>query len=376
MALPSSRSRLSSRTVWMVGSNLLLLVAAVALVIRAWVVVSWSLLALLLALALAPVLVRMERHMPRAVAVLAMVGAVAAVALVSFVWLVPQLVEQGRRLVEHLPELAARLREQPSFQWVESNVLGTNVVSQMERAGPRLAEPFFLVVRDVLHAGVAAVTIATLTVFMLLSGPSVVESLLGWVHPQERPRCRRLAGDIVQKIGGYVAGTLLVVALNGTVVTVLLFALGVPYALPLGFLCALLSLIPYAGSTLFMLLEAGIVMALRGPHLALLAVGGTFVYFFFKDRLIDPLVMRHTTKINPLLSTEVILLGSAVAGVKGAVLALPVTAALQVLLNEAKGRRQARWAEAVGGAPPAPGDGPGAPVESSRLEAEEQPVRH
>lgn len=361
----------------MVGSNVLLLVAAVTLVIRAWVVVSWSLLALLLALALTPLLSRMQRHMPRGLAVLAMVVAVAAFTLLSLVWLVPQLVEQGRLLVERLPALVAHLHEQRAFQWVEHNVLGADVVSDFERVGPKLAVPLLSVVRDVLHAAVAAVTIATLTGFMLLSGHSLVDSVLDWFHPDEHARYLRLAEDIVQKIGGYVAGTLLVVALNGVVNTLLLFALGVPFALPLGFLCALLSLIPYAGSTVFMLLEAGIVLATRGPHVALLAVGGTFIYFFLKDRIVDPLVMRHTTKINPLLSTEAILLGSAVAGVKGAVLALPVTATLQVILNEVKAQRQARWAEAARATPPAPTDGSGAPVESPLPRAEEPPaVRH
>lgn len=362
MALHSSRSPVSPRAVWSVGLQLLLLAALVALVLKAWLVVSWSLLALLLALALSSPVRAMQRFMPRGVAVLVIAVALLAVGLLAVFWLLPPLVAQARSLVERTPELVAQLRARTPFGQVGQALQPGDVLSELERAGPRMAHPILTVLRDFAQALAATVTIATLTGFALLSGPSVAEALFGWFPPSRRPRYRRIADDIVEKIGGYVAGTLVLVVMNGAVVTLLLLALGVPYALPLGLLCALLSLIPYAGSSVFMVLQVCVVLAERGLHVALLAVGGTFAWFAIKDRILDPLVMRHTTKMNPWLSTEAILLGSAVAGLKGTVLALPVAAAIQVILRELKSEREARWDQGsrpgVPTPPPAPEAGP------------------
>ncbi|XXF81381.1 AI-2E family transporter [Myxococcaceae bacterium GXIMD 01537] len=354
MAPRTSNFQVSPVTVWRICLQVLLVVALVALVLKAWVVVSWSLLALLLALALLPPVRWLGRYMPRGMAVLVMVIGALGLVLAAVVWLVPPFLEQARLLAEHTPALVGRLREQEGLLRTEGPLQHFDLMTELERAGPRLAVPLIDVVKDLARVLAATVTIATLTGFMLLSGPSLAETAIGWVRPSERPRYLRIAGDIVGKMGGYVAGTLFLVVLNGAVVTTLMLVLGVPYALPLGAVCALLSLIPYAGSTAFMVVLGGVVFASRGGHVALLAVGGTFLYFVLKDRLLDPLVMRHTTQLNPLLSTEVILLGTAVAGVKGTVLALPVAAAVQVILMEVKARRDARWAARGEGGPRVP----------------------
>jgi predicted PurR-regulated permease PerM len=193
--------------------------------------------------------------------------------------------------------------------------------------------------------GVAAtLTIFTVAVFMLLFGREVVDSALRWVRPRERARAARLVEAIRVKVGGYVAGTLLVSCLAGVVTAVTTALLGVPYFLALGLAMVFLTLIPFVGQTLGLVLVTMTTLAAEGPRDALIAAAVLLVYPQIKNRLIQPLVLRRTIQMNPLLITLVMLLGGASGGLLGIVLALPIAGTVQVLLRELRRTREERWA--------------------------------
>ena len=106
------------------------------------------------------------------------------------------------------------------------------------------------VTKGIVTAVVATVTIAFLTFFMLLEGPAWVERFYSLLPAEQQPRWRKVGNDIYRTIGGYVTGNLAISLIAGVVSTAVLLVLGVPFAVALGLLVAILDLIPLAGATI------------------------------------------------------------------------------------------------------------------------------
>ena len=119
---------------------------------------------------------------------------------------------------------------------------------------------------------------------------------------------------------------------------------GVPFFLPLGILTGLLSVIPFVGYLAGAVVDVAVVLGSRGSQPALLVSIALLVFAVIKDHLANPLVQRRTINMNPLLIAVVILVGTALGGILGAILALPVAGAVQVLLREEHASRQRAWA--------------------------------
>ena len=97
---------------------------------------------------------------------------------------------------------------------------------------------------------VASITIVFMTFFMLLEGPTWVERFYSALPAESQPRWRKVGNDIYRTIGGYVTGNLLISLIAGGLTTIVLIAMGVPYAVALGLIVAILDLIPLAGATM------------------------------------------------------------------------------------------------------------------------------
>jgi putative heme transporter len=185
--------------------------------------------------------------------------------------------------------------------------------------------------------------VVTLSLFALLFGKDLYEQALGWVRPVRRPAVRELVKNMHRAVSGYLAGTALTVTLGGLVTAVGTFLLGVPYFLALGSLYLVLGLVPYIGSFLMALLVAFTTLTTVGLNRALIALGLFLVYQQVEGNLIQPLVQRHSIRMNPLLISVVLLMGAALMGLIGAMIALPLAAALQEFLREVQEEQRERW---------------------------------
>jgi predicted PurR-regulated permease PerM len=189
----------------------------------------------------------------------------------------------------------------------------------------------------------ASITITSLTVFMLLWGGDLFEKLLGWFEPQERQRYRYLARRMHRRVGGYVSGTLLIALIAGAVIGTTLAILGNPYFLPLGLVMIVLGVIPWIGSALGAVLVASTTFAAQGGKAAIIVIAIYLVYQQVEGHLLQPLVQRRTIRMNPLLIAMVMLIGTALTGVLGALLALPLAGAVQVVLQDLRAHRELKW---------------------------------
>jgi predicted PurR-regulated permease PerM len=180
---------------------------------------------------------------------------------------------------------------------------------------------------------VATITILFMTYFMLLEGPSWVERFFGLLPEASRPRWRRVGNEIYRTVGGYVTGNLLISLIAGVLTTVVLLILGVPYAVALGLIVAILDLIPLAGATIAAIL-IGIVAFIHSIPAGIIVIVFFIVYQQVENHVLQPVVYGRTVELSPLAVLISILIGAELAGIIGALGAIPVAGSIQVIVND------------------------------------------
>jgi predicted PurR-regulated permease PerM len=189
------------------------------------------------------------------------------------------------------------------------------------------------VTRSVITFVAGVVTILFMTFFMLLEGPAWRDRFIALLPPRAQPRAHGIAQEIGQTIGGYVTGNLLISVIAGFFTTIVLLVVGVPFALALGLLVAILDLIPLAGATLGAVIVT--LVALTDSLTAALIVLGWFVvYQQLENHLLQPIVYGRTVKLSPLAILVSVLVGAEVAGVIGALGAIPVAGTVQIIISD------------------------------------------
>jgi predicted PurR-regulated permease PerM len=340
------RSQVSPRTVWTVGLNVLGLLALLTLVREVSGALSWVLVALFLALAAHPLVSWLERHgLRRGLAValvfVATLGVVAAL-LTTFV---PMAVDQARGLVEAAPGLIDSLRHQGWMEELNARFgLFDRLSEEVRQRLPGAAMPVLGVVTGILHRVAAFITVVVLAAFFLAFGKDLFEKGLLWLPPRKRAHWLELGLRMHRTVGRYVAGSFFISLIGGVVTTVTLLLLGVPYFLPLGLIMAVLGLIPFIGAFLGGVLIVGTTFASAGTHAGLISLVVFLVYQQVENHLLQPFIQQRTLRMNPLLIALAMLAGTAFAGILGALLALPVAGALQILAQDWIARRQQQWA--------------------------------
>jgi predicted PurR-regulated permease PerM len=200
----------------------------------------------------------------------------------------------------------------------------------------------FSVTKSILTAVVATLTIIFMTFFMLLEGPAWMERVYGLLPEQSQPRWRRVGHDIYRTVGGYVTGNLLISLIAGVTSGLMLWIVGVPYAVVLGLLVALLDLIPLAGATIAAIVVVLVAIAASGATAAIIVGVFFLIYQQLENHIIQPLVYGRTVQLSPLAVLVSVLIGAQIAGVLGALAAIPIAGTLQVVLVDWRRSRAER----------------------------------
>ena len=335
-----------------------ILAAAIVLQVL-WVtrsVVIWVLIAVFLAMALNPAVeILARRGMRRGPAVgIVFVGAILIIVGIAATF-VPTLVREVNDLAAAVPgyiddltsgrgKLGFLEREYQIVEKAREAIKKSGVGGVLGLSNTALS-----LTKSILNAVIAVVTISFLTLFMLLEGPTWVERIYSLMSEPVRPRWRKVGGDIYRTVGGYVTGNLAISLIAGVVSTTVLLVLGVPYAVALGLIVALLDLIPLAGATL----AAIIVSAVGFLHST--TAGIVLVVFFvlyqqLENHVLQPLVYGRTVRLSPLIVLIAVLMGAKLAGVIGALGAIPVAGAIQVIVVDWLAHRKQKAEDPPGSA--------------------------
>jgi len=311
-------------------------------------VISWILVALFLALALNPAVEWLQRRWLRRRGLsvgVAYVGALVLAAGIAAAF-VPTLVDQVNNFADAVPGYVDDLtkgRGRLGFletryhivEKVRSAIQAGNAERLLGATGTAIS-----VTRSVVTAIVATVTVLFMTLFMLLEGPAWVQRVYGLLPPERRPRWEAVGREIYRTIGGYVTGNLLISLIAGITSGVLLLAVGVPYAAALGLVVALLDLIPLAGATLAAIIVTLVAFAANGLTAGVIVLVFFVVYQQLENHVIQPVVYGRTVQLSPLAVLIAVLVGAQVAGILGALGAIPIGGAIQVLLVDWQRRRR------------------------------------
>jgi predicted PurR-regulated permease PerM len=323
----------------------LLIVIAVALVLEMiWIarhVMAWVAIALFLALALDPLVGWIQRRgkLGRGpaigIAYLLLLVVVVAVGA-SFL---PKLIDEVNGFVQALPNYVHDLthgRGRLGFLETKYHVV-EKVQEQVKKGGATkvlgLSGAALSVTKSVITIIAATVTIIFLTFFMLLEGRAWVERVYSLFPARSQERWRRVGHDIYRTVGGYVTGNIVISLIAGASATVVLLIMGVPYAVALGLLVAILDLIPLAGATV-----AGVVVVLVA-FLHSVPAGVVLLVFIIayqqlENHFLQPVIYGRTVQLSPLAVLISVLVGAELAGVLGALAAIPVAGSIQVIVRD------------------------------------------
>ncbi|ACU70172.1 protein of unknown function UPF0118 [Catenulispora acidiphila DSM 44928] len=215
--------------------------------------------------------------------------------------------------------------------------------------------------KAVLTSVFKAFTILMLTLYFLGSLPAMTSGGLKLVPRSRRERAADLTDRVLNRIGGYVSGAL-VVSTCATLASWLAMSLiGVRFALPLALLVGLTDLIPIIGATFGAFIACTVILLLDSPFKALAALIFFVLYQQLENYLIYPRVMSRTVDLPPAVAVIAALAGYAILGVSGALLFIPLTAGLLVIVRQIVLPAQDRDPEAPTTTPDPEADTPAQP---------------
>jgi predicted PurR-regulated permease PerM len=322
-----------------------LAVALAAVAVLIWVVLSKAVYALLLlfiaiviAEAMRPVVAALRRaYVPRPLGVLLVYLAAGAV-LGGLTWfLIQPLLAQVASLEQALPGYLAQLQDfgNQAQQMVNDNPNLRDLLASLQG---QLTGQLGALVPALVAIPVSAATalfntviVLTMAFFWLTSAAPLRPFLLSLLPASAQGEAGDVLDHLSRSVGGYVRGVVVNMGIVGILSGVGLFLLGVPYALLLAIVAALLQIVPFIGPYIAGAIALLVALA-NGGWLPALEVLVLFVAIQQLEMFaIVPLVMRRAVKLNPLLMVFALLVGAAVLGFLGAVLAVPMAVALQVL---------------------------------------------
>ncbi len=329
------------RTIALVVAIVLAFALALQIVIIAGQVIVWIFIALFLALAINPLVEWLQRRgVRRRGLAVAITFGVVLLALVGFAAVfVPILIEQVGNFIDAVPGYVRDLTKgKGRLGFLERDY---QVVEKVEKAIKHnsagkvigASNVALSLTKGVLSAVVATITIAFMTLFMLLEGPAWIDRFYSLLPEKSAKRWRAVGQDVYRTVGGYVAGNLLISLIAGTLAAIVLWVLGVPYPVPLGLLVGLLDLIPLAGATVAAVIVTGIAFTAGvGPGVIVL------VYFIcyqqLENQVLQPVIYGKTVQLSPLAVLIAVLIGAKLGGILGALAAIPVAGAIQIFLRD------------------------------------------
>jgi predicted PurR-regulated permease PerM len=175
----------------------------------------------------------------------------------------------------------------------------------------------------------------------VLEAPKVVDGFLALFDDRRAERIRRVGHDCAKTITGYITGNLLISIICGGLTYAVLAVLGVPYAGLIALFVGLADLIPLVGATL------GAIIATIAAFVESTTAGIVVIVFFvlyqqLENHLLQPLIFSRTVKVNPLTVLIAILIAVELAGILGALLAIPVAGIIQIIARDIWDTRRGR----------------------------------
>ena len=281
-----------------------------------------------------------NRGLSRGASVSAVMGSVLLFVAAFIAVAVPPLIDQGNQLLDNAPALIRDLNNNAFINDLNNKYgvidsLQSNLDSVI-KDGQFAVTAFGGVLgvgKAVISGLVSTITILVLTLYFLASLPQVINIGLRFVPTSRRDRVSKLTNAIVSRIGSFVGGQAIIAALAAIFILIMGLTIGMPYPGPLAMVVLICGFIPLVGHFIGMSIVT-VVSLTDSLTTALIALGAYIVYVQIENYVITPKIMRKSLAIPGLVTIIAALLGASLLGLIGGLLAVPIAAAVLLILDE------------------------------------------
>jgi predicted PurR-regulated permease PerM len=277
-----------------------------------------------------------RRGLPRGGAV----GTVLLTVILGFIGflfaIVPPIVDQTSQFVDKAPEYVDTLLKNHTLRDLDDRYQVLQRVKealQSENLAGNVFGGVLGVGKVVFSAVFSTITVLTLTLYMMSSLPSMKSAAYKLAPASRRTQVAVLSDDILDKIGGYVAGALTIALTAGVSSFLVLLATDVPYPVALALVVSLTDLVPVIGATLGAIVVSGVAFAHDVRTGVVIAVF-YLIYQQVENYVLYPRIMKRSVDVSPLVTIVAVLIGGSLMGIVGALIAIPIAAAIQLVMAE------------------------------------------
>ncbi|HET9517675.1 MAG TPA: AI-2E family transporter [Actinoplanes sp.] len=293
-------------------------------------------IALFLAVGLNPAVQKLrDWGLPRGLAVTSVTLGIMLIACGGLFALVPPLITQTGEFIEQLPGFVSSLQRNVALKDLIEQYDVVERVKSVANAGTVTNALGGVLGGAQLVAGTifSSVTVLVLTIYFMASFDRIKEGAYQLVPASRQQRVRALTDEILAKVGAYMVGALAIAVLAGLCTWVFALIIGLAYPFALAVVVAICDLIPQIGATI-----GAVVVSIVGFATSLTAGIACLVFFVVyqqvENYVIYPRVMQRSVKVSDVAAVVAALLGVALFGVLGALIAIPLVAAIQLIIRE------------------------------------------
>jgi predicted PurR-regulated permease PerM len=266
------------------------------------------------------------------------------------VWAATPLWNEVKGQVGDIPGYIEDLKDEPLFKQLSENT-DVDVVEKAHQVArdaaksiPEAATALLGLTGSLVGSLLSIVTLTFLTLFLLIGLPDFKRAALDMLEPAQAERVGRVLDDVTATISYSLLGNLAISVIAGTVVGVTALIVGAPFPIVLAFIVGLFDLIPQVGSLIAAIIVVAITLAGAGIVPAVVMALVILVYQQVENYVIQPVVYRRAIELSGFATIAVVMVGGALLGVLGAILAVPVAGSLKVIFREVTAGRRARMA--------------------------------
>jgi predicted PurR-regulated permease PerM len=337
-------NRIFRRRTLVIAGVLLLTAAAVYLLFRLRSLIFMVFVALFFAVAIEPAVHFLEkRGWKRGLATgLVFLAGLVLIALFLLL-LVPLFVDQVNQLVDELPVYIETVTERLS-DWLNMEISAETLQQEaaglpdlIMGAGGNILGGVMSITTGIFSFLFFVTTVAIFTFYMVADLPQLQRTVLSTMNAKRQREALHIWDVAVEKMGGYIYSRLILAVISGLLTALLLTILDVPFAISLGVWVGVLSqFIPVVGTYLAAILPAVVALSSRGVGTMVWVILYFLAYQQIENYLIAPRITERTMEIHPAVSIGAIIIGSALLGPLGVILALPMAGIIQALISETR----------------------------------------
>jgi predicted PurR-regulated permease PerM len=288
-------------------------------------------------------------------ATILVLGSVLGVAVLALLLAVP-LLESIRDLLKDLPQVVADLRDSDELSWLGDTGAADDVEDGAGNLADRIPSDLSALVGvagNVFSFALGIFTLVFVALFVLIDMPKIKAAVASVLMPKDSGLALDLWDRITTTISRWAIGAAIIAVIAGTVQGTTAWLLGSSYALALGVIAGFLDLIPNLGATIAGFILVPVVLAEEGLTAALIMLAVVLVYQQVENNLLTPTIQRKATNVWASVVIVSVTVFGALLGVLGALVAVPLSASIQIVLQELTAARRERIAAAKANLEPA-----------------------